>query len=260
MAVSPNSVGERFPAPPNLPPGPAWRGRLSFSLRKIADLQVASVLHELEAWMQDLTGPVLEVGCGAQPYRHLLPSRCVYQGLDWDQAETCFSYRTPDTTYYSGGRFPFPDATFAHLFHTEVIEHVFETREFLNECYRVIAPGGTMFFSVPFQARYHYIPNDFWRFTPASLQRLAANAGFEEIAIQSRGTDVTVATYKVLALSFRWIGGGLLEKGLAVLCAPLAIAALAIGRLSLRFKLGSSDDCLGYAVVCRKPLSEKDLD
>ena len=242
---------EKFPSPPNLPPGGSLKGKVFFILRKLADLQVASVLQHLTPWLSGLSGDVLEIGCGAQPYRHLIPEECRYQGLDWSRAEEHFLYKAPDTIYYDGGKFPFVDDTFFNLFHTEVLEHVYDKELFLAECKRVLKPGGRMFCSVPFQARYHYIPIDFWRFTPAALNKLLTEAGFNDIEITSRGNDITVAAYKIISLVYRWLQAGIGGKFLGLILSPIALVSLLIGHLSLNTNIGSEDDCLGYIVKAR---------
>lgn len=239
---------EQFRPPPNDPPGDTLLGKLRFTGRTVADLQVSSVLQHLKPWLADIRGTVLEVGCGAQPYRHFVSAGCQYTGLDWDQAEEGFSYRTPDTIYYDGGEFPFTETTFDFVFHTEVLEHIYYARQFLGECRRVLKPGGRIFFTVPFQARYHYIPWDYFRYTPAALSKILAEAGFREVVVIPRGNDITVAAYKILGLVYRWLQEGLTGKVLGCAALPIAVLCLLVGHLSLRFKVGSRDDCLGYAV------------
>lgn len=237
---------------PNRPPGNKAKDKLLFILRKAADLQVASVLRHLTPWLAALSGEVLEVGCGAQPYRHLIPKSCHYRGLDWQGAGQHFQYKTDDTIYYNGEQFPFADYTFDYLFHTEVMEHVYDLRLFLNECLRVLKPDGGLLCTIPFQARYHYIPVDFWRLTPAALQRIFAEAGFQHIQIIPRGNDLTVAAYKVIGVLYRWGQGGWLDKLIALCCLPVGMVALIIGHLAMYFNWGSSDDCLGYTVIARR--------
>ena len=130
----------------------------------------------------------------------------------------------------------FDDAEFDSIFHTEVLEHVFDVKTLLSECRRVLRPGGEMLLTVPFQARFHYIPHDYWRFTPSALRRMLEEAGFEEIDVRPRGTDLTVAGYKGVGVTY---------------LAPVGALALGVGHLSLALRLGSPDDCLGYTVVCR---------
>jgi len=244
-------VTEHFPPPSNLPPGDSFVSNAVFAVRKLADLQVASVLQNLAPWLAQISGSVLEVGCGAQPYRHLVPASCTYHGLDWEGSQDHFKYRTTDTTYYRGGAFPFEDGSFDNLFHTEVLEHIYDKEFFLKECRRVLKPRGKLFFSVPFQARYHYIPHDFWRFTPVALERMLDEAGFADVVITPRGTDITVAAYKNVSLIYRWLQGGLVSKLLGIVASPFALVFLFVGHISLRYSLGSPDDCLGYAVSAR---------
>lgn len=185
------------------------------------------------------------------PYRRLLPAGCRYQGLDWAGAETAFGYFSREVVLFDGEAFPFPDAAFDSLFHTEVLEHVPDPTKFLAECRRVLTPRGEFFLSVPFQARFHYIPHDYWRFTPSGLRLLLDRAGFVDIDVTPRGTDLTVAAYKTASLVFRLLRGGLRDKCLGAILAPLAGIALLIGHLSLVLDWGSHDDCLGYTVTAR---------
>ncbi len=132
---------------------------------------------------------------------------------------------------------------------TEVLEHIYDTRMFLSECKRVLRDAGQMFFSVPFQARYHYIPHDYWRFTPAALESILAESGFRTEAICPRGTDVTVAAYKFLSVIYRLLSGAPVEKLFGSLLGPLGVPTLCIGHLSMKWQIGVRDDCLGYCVV-----------
>ena len=156
--------------PPNRAPTDGLVGGLRFALRRFLDLQVASVVADLAPWLTARSGSVLEVGCGDQPYRAMLPGRCAYTGLDWEGSAAEFAVRRlPDVVYYQGDVFPFGEGAFDALFHTEVLEHVANYRLFLQECRRVLKPGGEMMFTVPFQARFHFIPVDFWRFTKSDI-------------------------------------------------------------------------------------------
>ncbi len=228
----------------------SWRGgvlqRLKTAARIYADLQVFTVSRGVAPWLRSRRDCLLEIGCGDQPYREFVPAECRYVGLDVDEA---FDGAASDTVRFDGGSLPFPAASFANVFHTEVLEHVYDTRAFLAECCRVLKPGGEMLFSVPFQARYHYIPHDFFRFTPAALERLLTEAGFRNIRVQPRGSDITVAAYKSISVFYRWAFGSPGQKVLFALSSPLVVALLGIAHLSLWLRLGSFDDCLGYSVT-----------
>lgn len=243
------STQEKFPPPPNLPAGDTLGGKIRFAVRRLLDLNVSSVLSALLPWLAQRTGSLLEVGCGAQPYRQFVPADCRYQGLDWEGSEQAFGYRMADTIYFDGGSFPFPDNFCDSVMHTEVLEHIREPQRFLDECCRVLRPRGELFFSVPFQARYHYIPYDYWRFTPAGLDLMLSKAGFSSWQVHPRGSDITVAVAKCLSVEYRWLQGNGLGKALGLLGLPFLIPLLLIGHVSLRSQLGSADDTLGYNVI-----------
>jgi SAM-dependent methyltransferase len=60
-----------------------------------------------------------------------------------------------------------------------VLEHVFDTRTFLNELVKLIKPGGKLIVAVPFLLKEHQAPFDFVRFTQFSLRRWGEECGLE---------------------------------------------------------------------------------
>lgn len=227
---------------------------LGGGIRRVFDMQVCSTYHGIRMALSELSYSddcsILDVGCGAKPYRDLFPKQAMYKGIDTFDSEKNFDYKQNDVTYYDGITFPVKDNEIDLLFHSEVMEHIYDTRHFLQECARVLKKGGQMIFTVPFQARYHYIPYDYWRFTPSSIESLLSDVGFYNIKIHHRGTDVTVAGYKVLALGYRlFFSKSILQLLLSVVLAPIWVIALVIGQISIFSKLGSKDDCLGYVVT-----------
>ncbi|HEV3005571.1 MAG TPA: methyltransferase domain-containing protein [Pirellulales bacterium] len=56
----------------------------------------------------------------------------------------------------------------------ETLEHVFDVGRAASELIRVLAPGGTLLLSTPFDFSIHGYPSDYWRLTPVCLQRLFA--------------------------------------------------------------------------------------
>lgn len=246
--------GEARRPPVHRGPAEGILGKVTHSLRRFVDLQVASVARDVAPWLRSRSGSVLEVGCGDQPYRYLLPGSCKYTCLDWKDAANAFAMTSvPDVIYYSGDAFPFADQSFDALFHTEVLEHVLDYRKFLCECQRVLKPGGEMFFTVPFQARFHFIPYDYWRFTKSGLLSILNEAGFDPLRVSSRGTDWVVAAYKDISVFYRLAYGGIAGKITFAAFSWLVVLLLCAAHACMFFELGSSDDCLGYSVVAGRP-------
>jgi hypothetical protein len=83
------------------------------------------------------------------------------------------------------------------------------------------------------------------------LTRLLDESGFKDVVITPRGTDITVASYKVISVIYRWILGGPFGKLMGAAVSPIWMIALLTGHTSIRWNLGSLDDCLGYVVTAR---------
>jgi SAM-dependent methyltransferase len=234
-------------------------GRLRVRLRRFADLQFGSIWTDLAALLPRVRGTLADVGAGAQPFRDLLPPEVRYIAVDIEESERQFGYRAPDTRCVRGARLPLDDGEAATVLCTETLEHVEEPLGFLCELRRVLSPGGRLVLTVPFAARWHFVPHDYWRFTPAGLERLLAQAGFREIRIYGRGGALAVAGYKVWSFNLLLLAGrgrrgagGVLARLLGVALLPMGGIAVLAGHLGLRFP-GTTEDTLGYTVLARGP-------
>jgi SAM-dependent methyltransferase len=243
--------------PPALEPGRTTAGRLAAAVRRFFDLQAGSVWNDIAATVGAVRGKVVDVGCGAQPYRALLPSGTTYVGIDVDEAEAHFGYAVPDTVLFDGGRWPEATHDADLVLCTEALEHVLEPRTLLAEAHAALRPGGRLLLTVPFAARWHFVPHDYWRFTPSSLKHLLSEAGFTDVVVWARGNEVTVACYKVMALLLPLLmpqdaptARAWTLRLLGVPTIPLFVALAAVGNLSLRGRGG--DDCLGYTVTASR--------
>ncbi len=259
----PNLIGHRTEAwrPPTFRRANTRMARLAAAARRGLDLQAASIWRDLSALLPTVRGDVLDVGCGAQPYRGLFRPHASYRAIDSAGAGRDFGYSIPDTTYYEGDGWPVDDASIDIILCTETLEHVPDPSVFLAEAARCLRPGGRLVLTVPFAARWHYIPHDYWRFTPSGLERLLGEAGFVEIGVFARGNAVTVACYKVMALMLPLLIARehrfpirLLRQACGAACVPLLFILSAIAHLSLLGRGG--EDCLGYTATARKPRAD----
>jgi SAM-dependent methyltransferase len=67
----------------------------------------------------------------------------------------------------------FPDESFDYVLSDQVLEHVEgNPQQAIDECYRVLRPGGVAIHTTCFINPIHGDPKDFWRFTPAALSLL----------------------------------------------------------------------------------------
>lgn len=69
---------------------------------------------------------------------------------------------------------------------TQVLEHVPNPFDAVDELYRILRPGGRLLVTVPFLNNYHMEPDDYWRFTEYALTFLLKK--FSHCAITSYGS------------------------------------------------------------------------
>ena len=248
--------------------GEAWRPpafavpstrarRMGAAFRRFLDLQAGTIWRDLSALLPTCEGIVLDVGCGAQPYRSLVSPQGKYIGIDTADAKSLFGYEIPDTIHFQGNRWPLDNASVDIVLCTETMEHVADTRQFVSEIARVLRPGGELILTVPFSARYHFIPHDYWRFTPASLKQIFSAPHFQSVSVYARGNAVTVACYKVMALVLPLLHTSrpsaflrYTSRVVGLALSPLVLVLATIANVSIRGRGG--DDCLGYTVLARR--------
>lgn len=93
---------------------------------------------------------------------------------------------------------PFPDNSFDAVFLIEVLEHVHNPPKALSEIYRVLKPGGTLIFSVPFIFPLHDRPGDYFRFTKYGLKLLLSD--YDGVCIFERNSFCEAITVLKLRL------------------------------------------------------------
>jgi SAM-dependent methyltransferase len=249
-------MGENFQPPKHLAPDSGIE-KIIFYIRLLLDFQTNTIYRSLKKILPGAKGEVLDIGCGNSPFKHLLDDAATkYFGLDVYDSED-FKYQRADITRFDGKNIPFADNKFDIIFCTEVLEHVAEPASLINEVFRVLKSGGEIIFSIPWSARFHYQPFDFYRYTPTALKNIFSQ--FRDLTIESRGTDVSVIASKIIVVYSRQILSlkklnlkAILSLFLVIIEMPILLAAIIIGHLSIIYKIGSADDCLGYLIRAKK--------
>jgi SAM-dependent methyltransferase len=148
-----------------------------------------TILNAIKKSLHVFKGELLDVGCGIMPYKEIIlnDNKQVekYIGLDL-QSSSVHNTDIADL-HWDAKTIPLESETIDSAMATEVLEHSFHPNETLGEIFRVLKPGGTFFFTVPFIWPLHEVPYDAYRYTPFSLRMLLENAGFEQIEIKSLG-------------------------------------------------------------------------
>jgi len=147
-----------------------------------------SILRGLQEYLKDCSGVLLDVGCGEMPYKSLIlrqPEITRYLGLDIENP-TYQAKLKPDIIW-DGTRIPLTDESVDCAVATEVFEHIPNLVSTLQEIFRVLKPGGRIFFTVPFLWPLHDMPQDEYRYTPFSLKRVIQQSGYSNIDIKAHG-------------------------------------------------------------------------
>jgi SAM-dependent methyltransferase len=243
---------ESFRPVRNSPPTTVF-GKIKFYGRMLLDLQVLTVYRDLRQDLPTFKGRVLDVGCGESPYRFLLGRDVQYVGTDILDPQH-FDRKNAAIVAFNGQNLPFAEHAFDAVVCTEVLEHVKDYQSLIDEIHRVMRVGGRAIFTVPWSARNHYIPHDFYRYTPTSLATMFA--GFQDSSISQRGTDISTIGSKVVVLWFRNLFPSERSKlalvPLWILASPLLIISLVIAHICTLTRTGSLDDPLGYTIRVTK--------
>lgn len=145
--------------------------------------------NAIQSFSSEVTGRILDVGCGDKPYQHLFNSS-EYIGLEID-SEGNRENKKADY-FYDGYTFPFETDVFTAVVCNQVLEHVFDPIRFLSEINRCLKPGGKLLLSVPFVWDEHEAPQDFARYSSFGIKYLLEKENFEIIEQRKTISDVRV--------------------------------------------------------------------
>lgn len=110
---------------------------------------------------------VLDVGAGRGDFKQIFTGH-TYVGLD------IYPYPETDLAVDLVEVNPFREESFDLVVLANVIEHVYEHRQLVSRCTRLLKPGGRLLITVPFLLKLHQEPVDYHRYTRYALLQLAA--------------------------------------------------------------------------------------
>lgn len=153
--------------------------------RELHNLLVNSIHDKalLRLAKANVSGSLIDIGCGTKPYRELLKN-CVVEHVGVDHSDSLHDDSNADLRG-SAYEIPAEDASFDSALCTAVLEHLEEPEAALRECVRVLKLGGTAIYSVPFIWHLHEEPRDFFRFSKYGIRYLFEKVGFESVQIEA---------------------------------------------------------------------------
>jgi SAM-dependent methyltransferase len=190
--------------------------------------------------------PTLDIGAQNGPYAALFPRRV---GLD---IRAGAGVRIIGDAQALGVR----DAAFDVVLCTEVLEHLREPQQAIDEMFRVLKPGGRLLLTTRFLFPIHDAPDDYFRYTKYGLRYLLRR--FDVLELQEE-TDA-VGTLAVLlqrigmqAQTLRWTPLRAIWLVAAQAARPFAFLVTAEYGDSRRMTPEHGIMTSGYHVACRKP-------
>ena len=121
---------------------------------------------------------ILDFGCGENKYKKFFSEKNHFIGVDIKVSGRGLEKKKPDI-FFDGISLPFENSEFDIVICTEVLEHVEDFENSLNEIHRVLKPGGKGIITMPFITAEHEIPYDFRRFTSYGIKREFEKFGFK---------------------------------------------------------------------------------
>lgn len=128
-----------------------------------------------------LSGELLDVGCGTQPYNAYFSHLEKKVNCDFTNERSAVDF------VCSACDIPVPDESFDSILCTEVLEHVPDPGRAWAEFSRVLRTGGRILLSAPMYWPAHELPYDFYRYPEHGLRYLAEDNGFEVEELIPRG-------------------------------------------------------------------------
>lgn len=129
-----------------------------------------------------LEGSILDLGGNIDSeYHDLIKGKHKFTSVNVDPKHGC------DMVFDIQDPFPIESESFDAAISMNVFEHIFGFHNAFSETARVLKKGGTFVFAVPYMHHIHGCPDDYFRYTDSTLEKILKINGFKEIAIHELG-------------------------------------------------------------------------
>jgi len=149
---------------------------------------------------QKLGGRILDLGSGK-----IRPSYYEFLKIDKDAdiiSVEISDERKPDIKADLEKSFPFKDKEFDYVLCFNLLEHIFNYRNVIGESFRALKNGGNLIGAVPFLVSVHGDPNDYFRYTQSTLEKILMETGFRKITVEPLGYGPFAVSYYTVAFLF----------------------------------------------------------
>ena len=164
---------------------------------------------------QTFERPILDIGCGEGLFAHVLFTEKIDTGIDPNARELQRAHALGgyhELIECFGDSIPRSDGAYQTVLSNSVVEHIPNLGPVLREAFRLLAPGGRLYLTVPsdrfdeyslisqvlglcrltgLQRRFRAFYNRFWAhyhfYTPARWTEIVKSCGFEVVEVHSYG-------------------------------------------------------------------------
>lgn len=143
-------------------------------------LATCDIRRDMAEVLPSCSGRLLDIGCGAKPYRVLATGVGDYVGADIAPGPEV------DHVLVPGQPLPLQDASVDAVLCTQVLEHVRDFDQLWREVLRVLRPGGRLILTIPFMFNEHGSPHDYRRLSRHGL-RAVAERDFDVVEVRVQG-------------------------------------------------------------------------
>jgi SAM-dependent methyltransferase len=222
----------------------------------IAESRIKKSLRQAAVYAK---GVALDVGCGTKPYKELIDSqeRVVrYFSLEYPGAKDYFSEQIKEFDIFGDAQhLPLKSKTIDTVLCAEVIEHVPEPFQLLQEVWRVLKKDGTLILTAPSTWKIHCEPHDYFRFTHYGLKYLLNKSRFKLVSLQCRGRHLaTIGQSLSVYLNETFVNDPTTQQPrlfwaalILPFCAVIQVCFLVLDRFTKSETL-----TLGYTVIAQK--------
>ncbi|MBL9171614.1 MAG: class I SAM-dependent methyltransferase [Verrucomicrobiales bacterium] len=142
--------------------------------------QARWLLPLLRQHAEAASGTILDLGCGASPFRSLFLKADRYVRVD--------CYKVDDEVIVADATsLPFETASINVIILSQVLGDIPDLVKAFREMERVLAPDGSLLVYETMTYPQHDLPHDYWRVMPHGLRWAARQAGLEVHAIDHLG-------------------------------------------------------------------------
>lgn len=158
--------------------------RYSAAVRPYTSYPAQLCAHLKTRYLAHHGGRLLDLGCGRGEFLDAFSSLgWTGSGVDRELAREYRYSASVSVCDFGRAPLPFDSETFDVVFHKSVLEHLQDPTPALQECFRVLRPGGRMVAMVPdFRAQWRHFYDDWTHVRPFTLEGLTqclVGHGFE---------------------------------------------------------------------------------